>query len=288
MPELPEVESITRILNSCLPGKTIAGTKFFFAGMLGRLTVGDFTEQVCGKQIMEVKRRGKYLHFCLTGGKILEVHLRMTGAFFFFPESRPADKYIRAIFFLEGGSELHFRDIRKFGTFRLWDKAALDELNSLRLGPDPLLDIGDFHLFQEVLKKKPQSCLKAFLLDQKNLAGMGNIYTDEALFRARLNPLCRVGALSVNDQANLWQAIRGVLWEGIKYGGVSVSNFEDPYGRPGCFQNRLKVYRRDKEPCPRCGHKICRRVVAGRGTYFCPACQSDKRLADIINESQKN
>ncbi len=279
MPELPEVESITRILNGCLPGKTIIGTKFFFAGMLGGQTADDFAGQLCGKQIMAVKRRGKYLHFYLAGGKILEVHLRMTGAFFFFSEGRPADQYIRAIFFLGGGSELHFRDIRKFGTFRLWDKEVLDSFNQQRLGPDPLEDIGDFHFFQEVLGRKPQSCLKAFLLDQKNLAGMGNIYTDEALFRACLSPLRRVGTLSESDQLSLMQAIQEVLREGITCGGVSVSNYEDPYGRPGSFQDRLMVYRRDKEPCPRCGHKISRQVVAGRGTYFCPVCQLDKEVS---------
>ena len=279
LPELPEVESIKRILNDCLVGKKIGGIKFFYTGMLGGFSADDFAGQVRGRQILEIRRRGKYLHFCLDRDKILEVHLRMTGAFYFFPEGRPVDKYIRAIFFLKGGGELHFRDIRKFGTFRLWDREILDELNKRRLGPDPLENTCDFRLFMGILKRKPKSRLKAFLLDQKNLAGMGNIYTDEALFRAGLSPMCRVGALGASDQVNLWQAIGDVLREGIEYGGVSVSSFENPYGHRGDFQDRLKVYRREKEPFPRCGHEICRRVIAGRGTYFCPACQLDRKVS---------
>ncbi len=273
MPELPEVELIARILKGCLMEKKITGTKFFFQGMLGKLSPADFAEQVQGKHILGVKRRGKYLHFCLTGEKILEVHLRMTGAFFFFPEGRRADKYIRAIFYLEGGSELHFRDIRKFGTFRLWDKETLEKTNKVRLGPDLWEDIPDLSFFREILKKKPKSSLKAFLLDQRNFSGLGNIYTDEALFRAGLNPSRRLETLCPDDQAKLLQAIRDVLGEGIKCGGVSVANYQDPYGRSGEFQHHLKVYRREKEPCPRCGQVIVRRSVAGRGTYFCPACQ---------------
>ena len=273
MPELPEVESIRRILQGCLSGKKITGTKFFFTGMLGKLTAGAFNEQVCGKKIVGIKRLGKYLHFCLSGEQVLEVHLRMTGAFFFFPQGHPAGKYIRAILFLEGGSELHFQDIRKFGTFRLWDRKVLDKINLARLGPDLLETVRDFHFFREILQKKPRSCLKAFLLDQKNFAGMGNIYTDEALFLAGLNPSRRVETLNVDEQANLLQAVQKVLREGINCGGVSVANYRDPYGRSGKFQNRLKVYRREKEPCPRCGEAIVRRVVAGRGTYFCSSCQ---------------
>lgn len=273
MPELPEVESIAKILNGCLAGKKITGMKFFFTGMLGKLSAGDFVEEVHGKQILKVSRRGKYLHFCLTGAKVLEVHLRMTGAFFFFQEAHRVDKYVRAIFFLEGGSELHFRDIRKFATFRLWDKTVLEKFNRTRLGPDPLEDLHDFHFFQERLKKKPKSRLKTFLLDQKNFSGLGNIYTDEALFRACLNPSRVVGTLNLSEQINLWRAIQNVLQEGIECGGVSVANYQDPYGRTGEFQKRLKVYRRENEPCPRCGQGIVRRVVAGRGTYFCPDCQ---------------
>ncbi|NLX91180.1 MAG: DNA-formamidopyrimidine glycosylase [Firmicutes bacterium] len=273
MPELPEVELIARILNGCLAGKKITAIKFFYTGMLGRLSAEDFVEKVQGKQILKVSRRGKYLHFCLTGEKILEVHLRMTGAFFFFQEAHRVDKYVRAVFFLEGGSELHFRDIRKFATFRLWDKGELEKFNRTRLGPDLLEDVHGFHFFLEGLKKKPKSRLKTFLLDQKNFSGLGNIYTDEALFRACLNPSRRVGTLNFSEQLNLWRSIQNVLQEGIEHGGVSVANYQDPYGRPGEFQKRLKVYRRENEPCPRCGHVIVRRVVAGRGTYFCPACQ---------------
>ena len=273
MPELPEVESIRRILQDCLSGKKIIATKFFFTGMLGKLTAEAFAEQVCGKKILEMKRLGKYLYFCLSEEQVLEVHLRMTGVFFFFPQGHPAGKYIRAILFIEGGSENQLQDVRKIGTLRLWDRKVLDKLNLARLGPDLLETVHDLHFFRKILQKKPRSCLKAFLLDQKNLAGLGNIYTDEALFLAGLNPSRKVETLNVDEQANLLLAIQNVLREGIEYGGVSVANYRDPYGRSGEFQHRLKVYRREKEPCPRCGEAIVRRVVAGRGTYFCPSCQ---------------
>jgi len=274
VPELPEVETIRNILKESITGKIVTATRFFFAELIGELTPAEFAEEVHGKEILDIQRRGKYLFFCLSGEKVLEVHLRMTGAFFYYPAGgQPADQHIRAIFFLNDGSELHFRDIRKFATFRLRERAELDAINSARLGPDLLNDVFDLQFFHEILNKKPRSSLKAFLLDQKNVAGLGNIYTDEALFRAGLNPARRLETLNSDEEASLLQAIRDVLHEGIAHGGVSVSDYRNPYGHSGEFQLHLRVYRRENEPCPKCQSPIRRQKVAGRGTYFCPVCQ---------------
>jgi formamidopyrimidine-DNA glycosylase len=293
VPELPEVETIRNILKEFLMGKTIIGSKFSFTGMLGGLSAETFAEDVHGNEIQDIKRRGKYLFFYLSNEKVLEIHLRMTGAFFYYPAesaaaaaaptpsvtaaaaTAAADRHIRAVFYLNDGSELHFRDIRKFATFRLRETGELDGINAARLGPD-LLD--DFHdqdsdSFREILKKKPRSSLKAFLLEQRNVAGLGNIYTDEALFRAGLNPARRLETLSSEEEASLLRAIRDVLREGIAYGGVSVSDYQNPYGQRGEFQLHLRVYRRENEPCTICQGLIVRTAIAGRGTYFCPACQ---------------
>ena len=273
MPELPEVESIKNILKSSLTGKVITGIKFFFTGMLGPLAPYDFTLEIRGKKILDLSRRGKYLLFYLSGGKILEVHLRMTGAFFLYPAGNPVSQHIRAIFFLNDGNELHFRDVRKFGTFRLREKKEMEGLNLTRLGPDLLDDVHDIRFFREILKKKPRCSLKTFLLDQRNVAGLGNIYTDEALFRSGLHPVRHIETLSPEEEAALLQSIKDVLREGIVCGGVSVSDYLDPMGRSGSFQLHLQVYRRENEPCFKCGGLIVRHVIAGRGTYFCPSCQ---------------
>lgn len=273
MPELPEVECIVRDLRGCVQGKKIVGVEFFFENMLPGITPEEFAGQVCGRIIRSVKRRGKYILFYLSGDKVLEVHLRMTGRFIFHPVPVKPEKYTGVIFYLSGNISLHFQDIRKFATFRLWEKQELYRATPFRLGPDPLEDNFTLESFLAIMAKKPGSKIKAFLLDQRNFMGMGNIYTDEALYRAGIDPARETGELDLKEKKRLYKAVYSILQEGIALRGTSVSDYRDLRGLPGGFQNRLKVYRRAGEPCPRCGTTLQRTVIAGRGTYFCPQCQ---------------
>lgn len=198
----------------------------------------------------------------------------MTGALLFYPAALPLpDKYTGAVFNLSGPAGLHFQDVRKFGTFRLWDERELPQTKPFLLGPDPLAADFAFDQFCYLLEQKPRGSIKSFLLNQKNIAGLGNIYTDETLFRAGIHPAKKVGALSRQERFSLWEAMRYILQQGIASRGTSVSNYKDLQGRPGGFQKMLQVYRRAGEKCPRCHSTVVRCVIAGRGTYLCPGCQ---------------
>jgi formamidopyrimidine-DNA glycosylase len=275
LPELPEVECIVRDLRLCVTGKKIMGLEFFFERMLGGVTPQEFAGRICGRVIQQVKRRGKYILFFLSGNNVLEVHLRMTGRFFFYPATVKPGKYTGVIFYLSGNAQLHFQDIRKFATFRLWEEKELCKSVPFRSGPDPLEDDFDLESFLGIMEKKPNGKIKAFLLDQNNFVGMGNIYTDEALFRAEIHPARKTGSLSAQEKKRLFEAVCSILQEGIAFRGTSFSDYRDLRGFQGEFQNRLKVYRRGGEACLRCGGTIERKVIAGRGTYFCPYCQYD-------------
>ncbi|MGI6308929.1 MAG: bifunctional DNA-formamidopyrimidine glycosylase/DNA-(apurinic or apyrimidinic site) lyase [Dethiobacteria bacterium] len=273
MPELPEVECLVNDLQNCLAGKKILNMKFFWEKMLPGISSREFCTQICGRTVKKIQRKGKYILFFLSGKKVLEIHLRMTGALLFYAAAVQPAKHTGAIFYLSGNAELHFQDIRKFGTFRLWEEKELHRTKPFLLGPDPLEEGFDFEQFCALLARKPGGMIKTFLLNQKNIAGMGNIYTDEALFRAGIHPARKVGTLSRQEKKSLWKAMRSVLQEGIAFRGTSVSDYKDIRGLPGEFQKRLRVYRREGETCPRCSSKIARCVIAGRGTYFCSHCQ---------------
>ena len=273
MPELPEVECIVRGLNYLVTGKKIVGLEFFFERMLAGVAVSEFTGQICGLIIKQVKRRGKYILFYLSGGKVLEVHLRMTGRFSFYPGPTRPEKHIGVVFYFDGGSQLHFLDIRKFATFKLWDEKELYKAAPFCLGPDPLQDDFTLDLFLQMLEKKPRSKIKTFFLDQKNIMGMGNIYTDETLFRAGIHPEKRTGSLGAEEKKYLFETINDILREAVALGGTSISDYRNLEGVAGNFQNKLQVYRKKGAACPKCSNNIERIVVSGRGTYFCPYCQ---------------
>jgi len=277
MPELPEVESVAHALAQCIPGKKIAAVKFFFTRMLWELDEKEFVRTLCGRRIEEIRRRGKYILFFLSGEIVLEVHLRMTGRFLFAETDIPPGRYTGAVFYFEGGTTLHFQDMRKFGTFKLWDSESLSQSPAYNLGPDPM--DGSFSLlsFMQILKRKQAVRIKPLLLNQKNLAGLGNIYADEVLHRARIHPCRTAGSLALPEKKRLFEAINTVLQESIAGGGTTFSDFRDLLGRAGGFQAHLKVYRRENEKCCGCGTPIRRMVVCGRGTYYCPACQYPPR-----------
>ena len=271
MPELPEVETIARSLAPRIKGRIIAGIELLYRPLLrgrGRRTL----ETMRGRQVLGVRRRGKMLLVECEGGRALVFHLKMTGQFLFAAEGAPRDKHIRLVIrFEDGRDELRFRDVRKFGFLLCLEgepESACGELAGL--GPEPL-EVG-FDEFAAILRAR-RGRVKAFLLDQTRLAGIGNIYADEALFAARLHPQRHANTLSADDIARLYAAIRDVLSSGIAHEGASVNWYRKPDGSKGSAQDHLKVYGRAGDPCPRCGHPIERIVVGQRGTHLCPACQ---------------
>lgn len=269
MPELPEVETIRRELDPKVVGRTIVGVEVEWEGSIACLSREKFEREIGERRILGLRRRGKYLLFDLSGGWTLLVHLGMTGALLLRPSGGTKVKHDRALFLLDDEHILHFEDARKFGRLSL----ARDEQEVVgHLGPEPLaLDLPGF---MELMGQR-RGMIKPLLLNQRFLAGLGNIYVDEVLFQARLHPLRRVESLSRKEIRALYRAIQGVLKQALEDGGTTFDGaYVRPCGRWGEHQERLQVYGRKGEPCPRCKTPIERIKMGGRGTYLCPRCQA--------------
>lgn len=264
MPELPEVETITRSLRPVLVGKKVLAADLLWARTLATPSPRVLKRRIVGQEILEVSRRAKYLQFRLSEDHLL-MHLRMSGDLQIKPGSPDPQKHDRLILSLSGDCVLVFNDTRKFG--RVWLVRDPDQVVA-HLGPEPLSDGFTARLFHEALGSHHRQ-LKPLLLDQTFLAGMGNIYTDEALHLARIHPQARSDSLDRDQAKRLWEAIRAILQEGIRRNGSSI----DWVYRGGEFQNYFRVYDRKGQPCPVCGAAIQRIVVGQRGTYICPDCQ---------------
>lgn len=274
MPELPEVETIMRRLRTGngavpLPGRQILALSAAWPRHFSQPSLKTFRRHIHGREITDVRRRGKYLIFPLDRRTML-IHLRMSGDLRVEPQSAPRGPYDHTVFQLDTGWELRFSDARKFGRVHL-----LDDPGRIlaRLGPEPLASgFTPQHLRERIRRHRRQ--IKPLLMDQRFLAGMGNIYTDEALHRAHIHPRRRSDTLSDEEITALWHGIRGALQDGIVHAGASI----DWVYRGGDFQNLFRVYRRAGETCATCGSIIQRIVVGQRGTYLCPNCQpEDKR-----------
>jgi formamidopyrimidine-DNA glycosylase len=270
MPELPEVETIVNGLRRPLIGRTFTGVRVGWENIVARPTVLEFQRRTRGQQILAIRRRGKYLIFDLSGGDSLLIHLKMTGQLVVRPGDAPADKYGHTVFDLDDGRQLRFLDTRKFG--RVYLVADENEVVG-NLGPEPLAD--DFTLSEfSALIRKRRGALKPLLLNQQFIAGIGNIYADEALFVAGIHPQRKADTLTGGEIERLYQAMRQVLRQGLADEGTT---FDGAYrkvdGGEGEHQENLRVFRRKGQPCPRCGSAIERIVVGGRGTHFCPCCQ---------------
>jgi formamidopyrimidine-DNA glycosylase len=270
MPELPEVETIVRILRQggpeqpALPGRRILGTDLLWMRTIATPAPGEFISRLSGQMIEAIGRRGKFLYFQLTRDWLF-YHLRMSGDLLVRSVDAPYAPHDRLVLKLDGGIQLAFNDARKFG--RVW---LVDEVEEVvgDLGPEPLDESFTAEdLFIRLHATHRQ--LKPLLLDQTFIAGMGNIYTDEALNLARLNPLIPADVLSWEQARLLLESIRQVLANGIARNGASI----DWVYRGGDFQNYFRVYQRTGEPCPECGTPIARITVGQRGTHFCPRCQ---------------
>ncbi len=271
MPELPEVETIARFLReggrgqAGILGVRIAGVGLGWPRTLATsLSLDELQARLVGQTIRGIGRRAKFLCFDLDFGVLL-FHLRMSGDLVLRPTADPPGKYDRFWLDLADGMRLAFDDPRKFG--RVWWAADPGEVLAA-LGPEPLGDEFTPERLYALLQSRSRQ-LKPSLMDQGFIAGLGNIYTDEALHRARLHPLRLTSELSRDEAGRLWQAIRDVLAEGIARQGASI----DWVYRGGDFQNSFRVYQRTGEPCPNCGSPIERITVGQRGTHFCPVCQ---------------
>ncbi len=275
MPELPEVETIRRDLETLVTGRRITGVTIApDAGkpvpVLKDIDEATFREGVVGARIDAVDRRGKYLAMRLDTGALIVVHLRMTGSLLYRAPADSPERFLRLTLHLDNGHELRFTDMRKFGGFWLLDDFA--DASKGALGPEPLSD--EFtveHLAAALANRKAP--VKSILLDQKHIAGIGNIYADEACYAACIDPR-RLGAdVTPEEVQKLHAAIRTVLLFGVESRGASFKDYKDLAGEEGSMHMHVKVFRRTGKPCYSCGTAIERVKIGGRSTHFCPRCQ---------------
>jgi formamidopyrimidine-DNA glycosylase len=272
MPELPEVETIRRQLEPELRDRTIERLEVLDPRWSRPVAPQTLEAAVSGRPISRLGRRGKYLLLGLDRDETLVMHLRMTGNLRLAGSGEASAPYLRARFILDDGRELWFTDARRFGEAFLVDEAGLAARLDERLGIEPLSPEFTAEALGEIAAGRTAP-LKSFLIDQRRIAGVGNIYADEALFRARLHPLSPAGSMRAEHHAALRSGVVEALRAGIDGGGASIDDYRDARGGRGTMQEEFLVHTRVGEPCPRCGGEIRRIVVGGRSTYYCPSCQ---------------
>ncbi|MCH8821619.1 bifunctional DNA-formamidopyrimidine glycosylase/DNA-(apurinic or apyrimidinic site) lyase [Patescibacteria group bacterium] len=273
MPELPEVETIRRDLNKELKGRKILKLKFYDWAKMLKPDPETVKKAIEGKKIKEFDRRAKLLLMHLGDhGTTIVFHLKLTGQLLLKKNTDPKDRFNHVIIQLDNGDELHFNDLRKFGYIKvIKDKEELKKLLS-DFGPEPLTKEFTVEVFKKILKKTSRN-IKTVIMDQAKISGVGNIYADEALWRAKIHPEKTAEKLTEKEIQDLFDALLFVLKQGIEDRGTSVDSYLDVYADEGKHKKNLKVFRLDKEPCPRCKTIIKKIRVGGRGTHYCPACQ---------------
>ena len=273
MPELPEVETVRRSLLGRVVGQRIASLEVGdFPGVLGDERAEDVLARIAGRQVVALRRMAKYLILDLDDGTAIVVHLRMTGKLSAVPHEEPPLRFQRLALVFDNGLDVRFSDQRKFGRVRHVHDGELQQLQQ-KLGLEPLEQEFSAQWLEDRLRRRTGR-IKAVILDQGLIGGIGNIYADESLFRARIHPERRANTLSPEEVKRLHRAIRDVLRAAVDGKGTTFSSFEDAEGNRGRYGGRLQVYGRGgKGRCPRCGTMLERTVVGGRGTSFCPECQ---------------
>lgn len=272
MPELPEVETVRRSLERSVSGKTVSSVKVYHPKTIRGMEVAPFADALHQERIERVERRGKFLLFDFDRFYLVS-HLRMEGKYFPYPQPVERDKHTHVVFRFTDGSELHYNDVRKFGTMELRDKeTAMQTAPLAQLEREPFDPEFTAEVLAENLIRKKRSPIKTALLDQSIFLGLGNIYVDETLHAARVHPLTKAGALTLDDISRIHQAGVDVLRQAVEAGGSTIRSYVSPSGK-GEFQLQLAVYGQKGEPCPRCGTAIEKIKVGGRGTHFCPTCQ---------------
>ncbi len=275
MPELPEVETIRRQLAPIVEGRTLTRVEILDARWSRPLEPSELAAALRGRRVERLGRRGKYLLWELAGEVFLAQHLRMTGTVLCDPDPEPAHTRVRLT--LGGGRRLCLADPRRFGTGELLLGAeAMKAFFAARLGLEPL-DPAFTAAHLRALARDRRAPIKAFLLDQRRIAGVGNIYADEALYRAAIHPLRPAGSLTAREWEGLRDAVVAALQAGIAARGATIDDFRHVDGVYGSFQHEFLVHRRAGEPCPTCGRPVVKIVAAGRGTYLCETCQPRSR-----------
>jgi formamidopyrimidine-DNA glycosylase len=288
MPELPEVETVVQGLERRALGRRVAAVEVRHPGVIVG-SAREFASSLEGRRLVTVSRKGKALALELAAEdgsrpRFLLVRLGMTGQFTVKPHEAPLDSHTHVLLALDDGrEELRFRDVRRFGRLRSCTREELEAVLGA-LGPDA----------QRVTERQflaamrgRHGAIKSWLMNQNLLAGLGNIYADEALFEARLHPLAQPGRVSAEKAHRLYKAVRKVLDRAVQLGGTTFSDYLNAEGRPGAFLEKLRVYQHTGEPCRRCGHAIRRMVIAGRSSHFCPQCQPRPRVTARMRGPRK-
>ncbi|MBZ9569526.1 bifunctional DNA-formamidopyrimidine glycosylase/DNA-(apurinic or apyrimidinic site) lyase [Patescibacteria group bacterium] len=312
MPELPEVETTVKDLNKKVLGRTFIDAWSDFEKQVKKpKNFAQFKKEIKGRKIKKVRRKGKNILFDLTDNKTLLIHQKLTGHLlvgYWTPTHPPPSResgplldsgywrpkfkgpleekintYIHLLFTFDNSQMLALSDLRKFAKVELWNTKELEKSEEVKnLGPEPLEKDFTFEKFEEILTKKKaakgeprqrRGKIKQVLMDQTVIAGIGNIYSDEILWTAKIHPFKDVSKLNKNELKRVFQAMKKILKKAIRLKGTSISDFRIPSGQKGYYEKERKVYRRESEKCPRCGQKIKRIKLAGRSAHFCPACQ---------------
>lgn len=288
MPELPEVETVAQGLRRRALGRRIAAVEIRHASVIGG-SAEEFVSSIEGRKLTQVSRKGKAIAVELAGDdgsapRFLLVRLGMTGQLTVTPHDEPIAAHTHVLMALDDGrEELRFRDARRFGRLRSLSRPDLEKILGA-LGPDAQIVTEPEFL---AATRRRKGAIKSWLMNQSVVAGLGNIYADEALFEARIHPLSQPGRLSRAQAHQLYKAIRSVLGRAVRLGGTSFSDYLDVEGRPGAFLSKLKVYQHTGEPCRRCGQSIRRMVIAGRSSHFCPRCQPLPRVSARMGRSRQ-
>ena len=273
MPELPEVETIRQKLEPHLVGRRFDRVEIHDPRLVRPFDPVAVAAELEGERVSALERRGKYLIVWFESGRALLIHLRMTGSLRHALNGTLADDpHRRAVVKLDDGSDVAYRDVRRFGTWQLLEAGELEPYLEERLGVEPLGRAFTARRLAQRLEGR-RAPIKAALLDQRTVAGLGNIYVDEALWRARVHPRRPAGTLEVDELARLTRSIKDALKAGVKRQGASLRDYSTPDGERGRMQDRFRVYGRDGDPCRRCGTPIDKIRTAGRGTWYCPNCQ---------------
>ncbi|HHF98091.1 MAG TPA: DNA-formamidopyrimidine glycosylase [Candidatus Aerophobetes bacterium] len=273
MPELPEVETIRQDMINRVKGKRIVKVEVRNEKNIRFPSPQEFKKRIEGRIIEDIKRRGKYLLVALDSGDFLVFHLKLTGRLLFFSEKEKEPDYVRIVFFFEDKTRLFFADIRGFADVHLLTREEMESLPAIKeMGPEPLSPDFTLDEFKKRIKSK-KGRIKPLLMDQKVIAGIGNIYSQESLYRAKVHPEKNASKLTDKEIEAIYKSLLEVLEEAIKYRGSSVDAYLDLEGKEGGYVPHLKVYGREGERCLRCGAPIKKKKIGGRGTYFCDNCQ---------------
>lgn len=284
LPELPEVEHVCRNLQQLVVGKTIGCVEVRLPRIICYPSIQEFCAQLQGLTIQGVRRRGKYLIFSIPPFELIS-HLRMEGQYRL-AISEEEQPHTHVVFHFTDGTELRYRDVRQFGTMHLTDRPENYPIGLQTLGPEPFDESLNASYFLQIAGRRKLS-VKALLLQQDVIAGIGNIYADEALFLAGIHPAASCWQLKKKDWQRLLVSVREILQMAIEAGGSTIRSYADGYGRHGGFQIQLQVYQREGQPCQHCGREIVKIRLAGRGTHFCPKCQKIPRVQSDSQSVQR-